>query len=343
MKKYSMQDIADELGLSTTTVSFVVNGKASQMGINTSTENKVNALIKKKGYKPNNAARVLRTGKSNTIALIVEDIGNHFFGNIAKIIESEANKKNIKVFFSSTENDTEIAKGLISAMRQSSVDGLIITATIGLEDEIRFLKKEKIPCVLIDRLLPNIQNDYVIVDNFGGAKQLTQHLLNQGYRNISLVTIAKGMSQMEDRKNGYLFAIQKNNHPICKHHILELPFKDTHESLIKILIDYLNLYKEIDALFFTTNYLGLLGIEVCQIMQKKIGKDIAIVSFDDNDAFRLISPSITVAAQPIKEIATKAFDILFNKINNKKINTLLNKEILSPTIIIRNSSPKRME
>ena len=85
-KKISMKDIATELNISITTVSFVINGKGEEMGISSATAKKVNDLIKKRGFNPNSAARILRTGKSKTIGLIVEDIGNFFFGNILNLI-----------------------------------------------------------------------------------------------------------------------------------------------------------------------------------------------------------------------------------------------------------------
>ena len=116
MKKISMKDIARELNISITTVSFVINGKSKEKSISAATVKKVNDLISKNGFKPNNAARILRTGKSKTIGLIVEDIGNYFFGNVAKVIEIAANRNGYNVFYSSTENNVNTAKELINKM-----------------------------------------------------------------------------------------------------------------------------------------------------------------------------------------------------------------------------------
>ena len=341
MKRVSMQDIATELGLSITTVSFVLNGKSTQMGISKATVKKVNDLITKKGYNPNSAARILRTGKSNTIALIVEDIGNHFFGNIAKIIELEANKNGYKVFFSSTEGDTHIAKSLIAAMQQSAVDGFIITATSGLEEEIIKLKKEKKPFVLIDRLLPGIETDYVGVDNFFGAYELTDHLLGNSYKKIGFVSITSDMSQMIARKKGYESALKNKKIHIDEKLILEVPFNETGEVITASIQKYLKENKNIDAVFFATNYLGLLGIEAIQLNKLKIGKNIGVVSFDDHDVFKLLTPSITVAAQPITEIASRTFELLLKKLGKGKKPGVPVSEIIKPDIIIRNSSPKK--
>lgn len=337
-----MQDIAKELGLSITTVSFVLNGKAAAMGISEATVKKVTDLIENRGYKPNSAARVLRTGKSYTIALVIEDIGNPFFGNIAKFIEIIANKNGYKVFFCSTENNTSMAKDLISIMRQSAVDGFIITPTVGLEDELDKLKKENIPFILIDRLLPEIDVNYVVVDNFWGAYQLTDHLLERGYKNVCLVSIAKGMSTYQERKGGYLSALKDRKIAFKNSQILELEFGSTNAEMVIAIQEYLIKNKSIDALFFATNYLAIAGIEAVQQNNLQIGKDIAVVGFDDNDAFKLINPSITVASQPIKEIAVKAVELLLKNMNKSKKTAQTIGEILKPEIIIRQSSPQKV-
>lgn len=340
-KKISMKDIAKELNISITTVSFVINGKSEEMGISTATTKKVNDLIKKRGFNPNSAARILRTGKSKTIGLIVEDIGNYFFGNIAKIIEIEAHKNGYNVFFSSTENDNNTAKALINKMKTSSVDGLIITATQGLKDEIVKLNKENIPFVLIDRLIPDVETNYVILDNYSGAFDLTQHLIDKGYEKIGFISIFSEMTMMKERERGYSDALEEAGMHSSMVPVLKVHFDDNEEDVIKAIKKYLNKYPNLDALFFSTNYLGVLGIEAIQKSGLKIPTDIAMVSFDDNDLFRLLTPSITVAAQPIWDIATKSIELLLKLIrkDQKQLKTV--GEVVQPSIIVRDSCPQK--
>ncbi|MFT3934850.1 MAG: LacI family DNA-binding transcriptional regulator [Chitinophagaceae bacterium] len=333
-----MKDIARELQLSITTVSFVVNGKCDS--ISPATVKKVRALIKKRGFNPNSAARILRTGQSKTIGLIVEDIGNYFFGNIAKIIEKEAHKNGYNVFFSSTENNDDNAKDLISKMKNSSVDGLIITATRGLKEEIEKFTTENLPFVLIDRLVPGVESNYVIVDNYNGAYELTKHLLNNGYKKIGFVSIKDGMTQMFDRKRGFIDALTEHNITITPKTLLEVSFSDN-EKALETIKKYLQKNPQLDALFFATNYLGVLGIEAMQQNKLRIPLDMAVVSFDDNDLFRLFTPAITVAAQPIEEIANKSIEMLLKIIKKETKKAKLSGEIIKPNIIIRNSSPKK--
>lgn len=341
MKKVSMKDIAKELNTSITTVSFVINGKSEEMGISPVTAKKVRDLIKKRGFNPNSAARILRTGKSKTIGLIVEDIGNYFFGNIAKVIEKEAHKNGYNVFFSSTENNDNTAKELITKMRNSSVDGYIITATQGLKDDIVKLKEENVPFVLIDRLVPNVETNYVILDNYIGSYDLTQHLLDNGYSKIGFISIFSVMSAMVEREKGFMNAMADAGITVQPKKILKVTFGETDENIIKAIKKYLVKNPDIDALFFATNYLGVIGIEALQQSNLNIPADIAVVSFDDNDLFRLLSPSITVAAQPIEEIATESIQLLLRIIKKEQKPLKTVGEIIKPKIIIRNSSPKK--
>jgi LacI family transcriptional regulator len=336
-----MRDIAKELNVSTTTVSFVVNGKHKAMGISDETAQRVNELIEEKGYNPNTTARTLRTGKSNTIALIVEDISNSFFASIAKGIETEAHKNNYKIFYGSTDNNNEIADALFTSMKNSAVDGFIITPTKGMAEQIKKLKKEHIPFILIDRLIPDIETDYVILDNYQGAYDLTQHLIDNGYRKIGFVTLSDGMSQMENRKKGFFNALQDAQIDTLEKTILEVSYQDTDEFIIQALQKYLQNNKNLDALFFATNYLGISGLEAIQKNNLTIPSDIAVVSFDDHVLFRLTVPSITVVAQPIEEIATKSIELLLKNINKGKKQLKPVGIIVKPEIIIRNSSAKK--
>lgn len=341
-KKISIKDIAKELELSITTVSFVINGKGEEMGISESTINKVMDLIVKRDYTPNNAARLLRTGKSNTIGLIVEDLGNYFFGNVAKVIELEASKRGYNVFLSSTDNNTKTAKELIRKMRNSSVDGLIITPTKGLKDELEKLQSDHVPYVLFDRHIKEVDANYVVLNNHMGAYDLTKHLISNGYEDIGFVTINSEMSQMEERERGYRDAMSDAGLAVDKSQILKLRFDDPGDDIVAAIGKFVKRRKGLDALFFATNYLGVLGIEALKKVKIKIPYDIAVVSFDDNDLFRLFTPSITVAAQPIHEIAVEAIDLLLSVIKSGVKENQSTGKVVSPILIQRESSPPKL-
>jgi LacI family transcriptional regulator len=139
-------------------------------------------------------------------------------------------------------------------MKNSGVDGFIITPTNNLSGEILNLKNENIPFVLIDRVLPGIETNNVTLDNFKGAFELTKHLIDNGYERIGFVTISEGMSQMNDRKRGYQTAIKRKK---LKESYLEVKFQDDKLFVIDRFIKYLKDNKELDSLFFGAGKLAI--------------------------------------------------------------------------------------
>ena len=113
MKSVSIKDIANQVGVSTTTVSFVLNGKAKEKRISEDLKNEILRIAAQLNYRPNQVARGLRTGQTHTLGLIIEDISTPFFGNLAKVVEEEADKHGYSVMFCSTDN---LERGLKPAM-----------------------------------------------------------------------------------------------------------------------------------------------------------------------------------------------------------------------------------
>src|SRR5690606_28219805 len=153
MKKTSLVDIARALNISPTTVSFILNNKAEEKRISKKLVKIVLDYVEEVGYRPNPLARSLRTGKTNTIGLMVEDITNPFFGHIARKIEEAAYKNGYKILYCSTDNNTEKTKDLITMFRERQVDGYIISPPPRVEKEIESLIQSNIPVVLFDRTL----------------------------------------------------------------------------------------------------------------------------------------------------------------------------------------------
>lgn len=314
MKGISIKDIAQQAGVSPTTVSFVLNGKAKEKRISEQVSKRILKIAAKLKYKPNQLARGLRTGKTKTIGLIVEDIANSFFANVAKVVEDEADKHGYKVLFGSTEDDEEKAKGLLEVLRYRQVDGYIITPTLALDKEIISLQK---PVVLMDRYFPNVKDfNYVVVDNFQGAFVAVSHLVEQGYKKVAIITTTSSQIQMQQRLDGFVDALKKHDLPAGKNMIKRLPFDLDRPGFTQEITKYLQNNKDLDAVFFATNYLGICGIESIRSLGLQIGTDLGMVSFDDHDIFRLLNPSITCVAQPIEEIGRKLIQLLIEEMEN---------------------------
>ena len=314
----SISDIARKAGVSVSTVSFVMNDKAVKMRISREVIEKVENVAREMGYRPNQLARGLRTGKTRTIGLIVENISNAFFATLAKTIEDEAKKYDYKVVYCSTDNDEEKARELINMLSQRQVDGYIITPTPELAQEIRKLQGENKPVVLIDRYFPEHEEiPAVLVDNYEGVAKGTEYLISKGYSKIALVTIENEMAHMKDRIQAYYDVLRRHGIAVDEALVNIVPY---HAGREKSLEQIRNLLRgagtSINAVFFLTNYLGVLGIEAIKNMQIRIPEQLAVLCFDDNDIFRLYTPTISVIRQPIEAIGQQAMCTLIERLKH---------------------------
>lgn len=334
-KKISIGDIAKELGVSKTTVSFVINGKARGNHISENLEKKILDYIKEVGYQPNQFARGLRTGKTQIIAVLIEDISHPFFSTIARMIEERAYKKGYRIIYSSTENDTQRTKELINIYRTRQVDGYIISPPPGIEDDIKSLIADNLPVVLFDRHFPEIKSDAVVVDNFEGTYHAIQHLFQNGYKNVGFVTLLSEQVQMQDRLNGYLKAVTENR---SEGIVKRLVFDEDLVATVKEIEKFLKSNKKIDAVFFATNYLAEAGLEAIQNLNLKIAEQMGVIVFDDYNLFRLFTPSISAVAQPMKEISDNIISILLKRLSDsEKLHE--KKVVVIPTnLVVRNST-----
>lgn len=335
MKRVSLKDIANMVGASPSTVSFILNGKASQMRISEELKNKVIAVAKKMGYQPNQVAVSLRTGQTKILGLLVEDISNNFFASLAKTIEVEAEQFGYKVVYSSTENNSKKGIELLRMLTQRQVDGYLVTPTPGLEADIKQLVDHSRPLVLMDRYFPGIEAAYVQVDNAGAVAQGMTHLIEKGYKKIGFITIESELIQMKQREDAYAEAIANSDQK--KKCILRVNYTAPREEIIEQITTFLTKNKP-DALFFATNYLGILGLESIRAMKLQIPNDVAIICFDDNDVFRLHLPGITVLQQPVEAIAKTAIQILMQQLGITKPSTKKNQVQLAANFIMRGST-----
>ncbi|MDN3581039.1 LacI family DNA-binding transcriptional regulator [Mucilaginibacter flavus] len=337
-KKLSIVDIANELNVSKTTISFILNGRAQEKRISNDLVERVMKHVAEVGYKPNSLAKSLRTGKSNTIGLMVEDISNPFFASIARLIEDRAYVNGYKIIYCSTDNDTNKTKDLIGMFRDRHVDGYIMAPPEGIEEDIQSLIKDGMPVVLFDRHLPGVKTDFIEVDNLFSTYNATKHLMDQGFKNIAFVTFASHQTQMMDRVKGYRDAIISNGFkpPIIK----EIPFNQDEEQIMAPLRDFVKANPDIDAILFGTNHIGTCGLKVLNELGKKAPTDVAVISFDDYDVFKLHSPPVTAIAQPVEAIADNVITVLLEKLNDRSSSAKPQSIVLKTDLRIRNSSLK---
>ncbi|MCA5003886.1 LacI family DNA-binding transcriptional regulator [Sphingobacterium bovistauri] len=310
-KRLSISDIANNLGVSVTTVSFILNGKAKEKRISEALTKRVLDYVKKVDYKPNQLAKSLRTGKSKSIGLLVEDISNPFFANIADHIEKFAYDHGYHIIYCSMKNDEKRAKELIQLFYDRQIDGFIIAPTEGLSDVINNLIKSAVPVVLFDRPLPDVDTHTVMTENVEGAYQGTMYLLEQkSAKRIGFVTTISTQSQMKGRLEGYMKAVDNVGMDLL---VKKINPALEEEEVVSQLHDFISVNK-LDAILFATNYLAINGLKAIKEYKLNVDK---LISFDENSAFGLVDPPVSAISQNIQEIAQQVVRLLVNQINGK--------------------------
>ena len=334
-KNISMKDISRELGISITTISFIINNKAENK-ISKKVIKKVEDYIEKIGYKPNSAAQSLRTGKSKTIVFMAEDISDPFFATIAKQMEEIAFNNDYKIIYCSTENKKERALELLRLFKHKQVDAFIITPPEGFEDEIRdLIYIENQTVMVFDRYYNSFEHNYVGLDNFECAKLATTVIYQSGKSNIAFVGIDSQLSSLNQRLKGYCSAVETFN---LKKHILFIKFDEikTLKGQNKFK-EFLHKNPEIDGIIFASNNLAVNGLRVIKKTILKIPEDMGIISFDDRDVFELYSPSISVIAQPVHQLASELIKGTLKLLKKKSGEKFYYQKILPGKLIRRES------
>ncbi len=341
MRKVTLADIAQALGVSKTLVSLVLNGRGDEHGINAETQERVRKKAKELNYRPNPIARGLRTGKSHTIGLILTDISNIFMAKMARAIEDKVRQSGYNLVFCSSDEDPEREASLIEMLRERQVDGLILMTSSKDNTQVEALHKEGYPLVLIDRFLEEIATNYVGANNFEGARDAVLHLIDQGFQNIGLLAITpKHISPIKDREKGYAEALKSRGITLNPALVYEIPFDQIQPHVFKALDACLEGEDKAEAIFAVNNSIAIACLQYSKAKGLRIPEDFALISFDDIELFEFSNPPISAVAQPIKTIGEQAVSLLMQQLKTPK-NFSNQQHELKTELIIRASSLKK--
>ncbi|WP_242202026.1 LacI family DNA-binding transcriptional regulator [Aestuariivivens insulae] len=338
MSKVYLKDIAKNLNLSKTAVSLVLNNKGDENKISQETQRRIIAYAKEHNYVPNQLARSLSRGKSETIGLIVPNISDSFYAKIAGRIEERAKQMGYTVLFSSSNENPVKESWLIQAMQNRQVDGLIIASTQKNHDDIEMLKQIEFPFVLIDRHYPEIETNYVIVDNYGGIKSVTEHLFAMGRKRIGFITIVSDLEAMRQRLKGYQDTVEQGGSPqdqVFVECLAQDQYQQRMEGVIRTMVKSPN---KVDALIFATHYLAHEGLRALKKLRVKIPEEVAVMSFSEMSAFDLVDPPISSVMLPMQEIGNAAVDILVDEMDGTHaVQAHEKRRILDTELLVRQS------
>lgn len=321
MKKVTIRDVAREAGVSVTLVSFVMNAKMGKDGrldcpVNPDTAERVLQVAKRLGYRRNNAAASLRSGRSHSIAVIVSDIANPFFAEICRNIENIAYKAGYTVIFASSEENPQKLAHLVETMVGYNVEGLIVAPCLGGEPALARALSIGIPTVLIDRNMPGEEFGRVLVDNVDAGKIATKYLIHQGFGKIEMFTYKSGVTSLTDRESGYTMAMEEAGlKDDVRIHKIEYETEAAKKDVIEVFRDAVR--RGTEAFILPTKRIAMYGFNALNVLGLNMPKDFSFVCFDESDVYELNKPVVPHIIQPLAEIATKSFDLLQKMIDGK--------------------------
>ena len=321
MKKVTIRDVAREAGVSVTLVSFVMNAKMGKDGrldcpVNPDTAERVLQVAKRLGYRRNNAAASLRSGRSHSIAVIVSDIANPFFAEICRNIENIAYKAGYTVIFASSEENPQKLAHLVETMVGYNVEGLIVAPCLGGEPALARALSIGIPTVLIDRNMLGEEFGRVLVDNVDAGKIATKYLIHQGFGKIEMFTYKSGVTSLTDRESGYTMAMEEAGlKDDVRIHKIEYETEAAKKDVIEVFRDAVK--RGTEAFILPTKRIAMYGFNALNVLGLNMPKDFSFVCFDESDVYELNKPVVPHIIQPLAEIATKSFDLLQKMIDGK--------------------------
>ena len=319
--------VAERAGVSVATVSRVLNNNPT---VAQSLAERVLRAVEETGYRPNGIARSLRTRTSQTIALVIPDISNPFFAEMARGVEDTAVRAQHSVLLCNTDEDHQKERTYIELAAATPVAGVILSPH-DRDADISRLQREHLPTVVVDRPL-RAATDFVGVRSFEGAKAATSHLIEQGWKRPACITGPRSAYTAAARLRGYLAAVREySGTPMYRH----AEFKtDTAQAAAAWLLDC---DPPPDA-FLTANAPMGLGV-MAELAERglRIGRDIGLVTFDDAPWAPFVSPPITVVSQPAYDIGARACGLLLDVIQSGESPTP-RRATLETRLIVRGSS-----
>ena len=327
--KVTIIEVAKEAGVGTSTVSRVLNSQ----NVSEHKRKAVLRAIKKLNYRPNLMARNLRTNVSKICGLVIPDICNSFFGQIAGGAGAVLEKQGYELIIANIGQKVEKQNEAILTMVSRQVDGILLCAIGGNGDLPNEINKDNCPVVVIDNKLDKMDEmDSVMVDNVKGAYSLTEHLCMIGYKHFAMITGPLEQSSAYERFVGFQKALKDYNLELDENMIRESDFtirggRDAARSLLT---------GKPDAIVAANNHLAIGAIAEIKKEGFNVPDDIAVVGFDDTEVGELLDPPLTIMSQPAVEMGETAARLLLHRICSEEP-VQVQERILPARLIVRSS------
>lgn len=333
-RKYTITDVAADLGVSCSTVSRALS---NSQGVSESVRNRIIEYAKEIGYEPNSKNYPKEYGKGRIIALIIGDIRNPFYAELAFYIQRALNKTHYMVMLFNTEYSVDRELEFLKMSKRFRFAGVILMTT-QVEKINRELEEMEIPVVLVNRNLNSFQGDMVLLDNYDAGYEAAMHLIKLNHKRIGFVKGHTSSSASRQRFEGYCRAMSNYGMEIYESDIFYSEMKV--ESGGKIAKSFLKNRQDgitIPTAMIIVNDATALGfISACIQQGLEIPKDLSVVSFDNTIFAQWGKVALTSVDQNAEEMGEKAVEVLLKRIQEPKRGA--ERVILSPRLVVRDST-----
>jgi LacI family transcriptional regulator len=325
----TMADVARVAGVSTSTVSHVVNGTRK---VSEATERAVRDAIQSTGYTHDRIARSLATGRTRTIGLAMSAISNPYFAELAHAIEREAARAGYSLLLADTHDDAERELRATRDLLGRRVDGVILAPSAQPAAALELLRKRAVPTVLIDRFMP-VELDQIASENIAPTAQLVEHLAGLGHERIGMIAGLEGLATSEERIEGYRRGIASATLDFDPDLVArgDSDIEHARAAVHRLLA----LEPPPSALVVTNNRMTIGVMQALRDASLTVPNDFALVAFDDFEWADLFHPRLTTIAQANTQIGEQAVAMLLSRLANPDL--AIRKVQLEPKFVHRES------
>jgi len=332
----TIKDVAKRVGVSTATVSHVIN---ETRFVSEGLRDKVLRAIQELHYQPNAIARSLVKRKTHTIGIIITDILNPFYTAIVRRIEDVTYRAGYSVMLCNTDEDPSKEQLYIQILLEKRIDGLIISTVFQGHPHPLLTRLKTIPLVAIVRKIQGLASDAVLGDNLNGARAAIDHLVQLGHRRIGMISGPPGLSSGAERLEGYKKALGEHRIPWEERWIKIGDFK--RESGYSLTKEIFEKSPRPTALFVANNQMTIGALQALKELGIRIPEELSLVSFDDMEWYGFLDPPLTAVEHSPYLMGKTAGEMLLQRIGHKRKNP---KRVLLPSrLIVRKSTAHRAE
>lgn len=306
----TMATVAAASGVSVSTVSHVINKTRK---VDSETERAVLDAIKKVGYTPNRLARALAAGTHTmTVGVAMSALSNHYFASVVHAIEGECAKQGRMMMLADTHEDPDHELRVVQSLHERRVDGILIAPCAHEPNPaLTYLREKGVPTVLVDRFVDSTF-DQIAVEGRESMRMLVSHLIGLGHRHIALISGTRGLSTTNERIEGYRLALADARIEFDPALVL------SGGSRIEPAFDAVRVLLRRDhrpsALVSGNNLMTIGAMRALRQAGMNVPDDMSLVGFDDFDWADEFSPRLTVVAQPVEELGSRAVRLLARRI-----------------------------